>query len=137
MPVSRRVSVACRQLWDSGPWHIDLQVGTGTFRAQDLSFPRTNSPYGELSFLRLFVPRNFHSLRMKVPWNFRSRAFSFSGTPGERKFLGTFVPWTFRSEELSFLRLFYKALTINADSYSNCQNLFRSRSSSVCFPKIN
>jgi len=23
--------------------------GTGTFRAQDLSFPRTNSPYGELS----------------------------------------------------------------------------------------
>ena len=91
--------------------------GTGTFRAQDLSFPRTNSPYGELSFPRLFVPGNFHS-----------RALSFSGT---------FVPWTFRSEELSFLRLFYKALTMNADSYSNCQNLFHSRPSSVCFPKIN
>ena len=130
-----------------------VHYGTGTFRAQDLSFPRTNSPYGELSFLRLFVPRNFHSLRMKVPWNFRSRAFSFSGTfvLGEQRFLGTFAPWTFRSEELSFpgllvtfssqevsfLRLFYKALAMNADSYSNCHNLFCSRPSSVCFPKIN
>jgi len=35
--------------------------GTGTSRAQDLSFPRTNSPYGELSFRRLFVPGNFRS----------------------------------------------------------------------------
>ena len=84
-------------------------IRTGTFRAQDLSFPKTNSPYGELSFPRLFVPGNFRSLGTKVPWNFRSRALSFSGTfvPGERKFLGTFVPWTFRSEELSFLRLRY------------------------------
>ena len=40
---------------------IRLTVGTGTFRAQDLSFPRTNSPYGELSFPRLFIPGNFRS----------------------------------------------------------------------------
>jgi len=52
-------------------------LGTGTFRAQDLSFPRTNSPYGELSFPRLFVPRNFRSLGTKVPWNFRSLDLSF------------------------------------------------------------
>jgi len=57
--------------------------GTGTFRAQDLSFPRTNSPYGELSFPRLFVPRGF--------------------VPAERKFPGTFVPGSFCSQELSFL----------------------------------
>ena len=56
--------------------------GTGTFRAQDLSFPRTNSPYGELSFPRLFVPGNL----TKLP--------------------GTFVPRTFHSEELSFPGLF-------------------------------
>jgi len=33
---------------------------------------------------------------------------------------------TFRSQELSFLQLFYKALAMNADSYSNCENLFPS-----------
>jgi len=38
---------------------LDGSRGTGTFRAQDLSFPRTNSPYGELSFTRVFVPGNF------------------------------------------------------------------------------
>ena len=111
--------------------------GTGTFRAQDLSFPRTNSPYGELSFPelsfpRLFVPGNFRSLGTIVPFvlrNFRSLDLSSQGT---------FIPRTFRSQELSFLRLFYKALAmkLNADSYSNCQNLFRSRPS-ICFPKIN
>ena len=82
--------------------------GTGTFRAQDLSFPRTNSPYG----------------------NFRSRDFSFPGTfvPMERKFQRTFVPRTFRSEELSFpglfvfrnfrsSRLFMVALCNRADHY--------------------
>jgi len=116
--------------------------GTGTFRAQDLSFPRTNSPYGELSFQRLSFPRlslelsfpgpfvlgNFHSWGTKIPANFRSL---------DLLFWGTFVPRTFRSQELSFVRLFYKALAMNADSYSNCQNLFRSRPSSVRFPKIN
>jgi len=66
---------------------IGAHSGTGTFRAQDLSFPRTNSPYGELSFPRLFVPGT------KVPWN-----ESFL----ERKFPGTFVPGPFRSRELSF-----------------------------------
>ena len=42
-PVSRRLS--------------ELQ----TFRTQDLSFPRTKGPYGELSFLGPFVPGNFRS----------------------------------------------------------------------------
>jgi len=108
--------------------------GTGTFRAQDLSSPRTNSPYGELSFLRLFIPGNFRSLGTKVPRNFRSWALSFSFVSGERK---PFVPKNFRSQELLFLRLFCKALAMNTDSYSNCQNLFRSRPSSVRFLKIN
>ena len=60
---------------------------------QDLSFPRTKGPYGELSF-----PRN-ESFR-----NFRSRDLSFPGTsvPGERKFPGTFVPRPLCSRELSF-----------------------------------
>ena len=73
-----------------------VRKGTGTFRAQDLSFPSTNSPYGELSFPRLFVPGerkflelsflgpfvpgNFNSRGTKVPGNFRSTDLSFSGT---------------------------------------------------------
>ena len=52
-----------------------------TFRSQERIVPMEN-----FSFPRLFVP-----------WNFRSRALSFSGT---------FVPWTFRSQELSFPGLF-------------------------------
>ena len=48
-----------------------------TFRTQDLSFPRTKGPYGELC-----------SPRTKVPGTF---------VPGERKFLGPFVPGNFRS----------------------------------------
>jgi len=77
----------------------------------------------------LFVPKTFRSQERIVPMgNFRSLDLSFRGT---------FVPRTFRSQELSFLGLFYKALAMNADSYSNCQNLFRSSPSSVCFPKIN
>ena len=77
--------------------------GTGTFRAEDFSFSRTNSTFGELSFRRLFIPWEW-----EVPRNFRSQALSFRGTfvPGEQKFLGTFVPWTFRSEALSFPGLF-------------------------------
>ena len=39
-----------------------------TFRTQDLSFPRTKSPYGELS-----SPGNESS------WNFHSRDLSFTG----------------------------------------------------------
>jgi len=92
-------------------------IGTGsrnelqTFRTQDLSFPRTKGPYGELSFprnerslWRTFVPGNSRSRGTKVPWNFCSRALSFSETfvPGERKFRGTFLPGTFRTRELSF-----------------------------------
>ena len=77
-----------------------------TFRTQDLSFPRTNGPYGELG---TFVPGTFRSRELsfsgtKVPRNFRSRALSFSGTffpenesSWELSFLGPFIPG-----ELSF-----------------------------------
>jgi len=81
-----------------------------TFRTQDLSFPRTKGPYGELSFPMNESSKNFRSRELsfsgtKVPWNFRSHALSFSGTfvPGERKFLsflGPFVPGNFRSHYL-------------------------------------
>ena len=83
--------------------HYDnsASFGTGTFRAQDLSFPRTNSPYGELSFPKPFVPGNFRSLGMEV---LRSLNLSFGRT---------FVHRTFRSQELSFPRPFCKALAMN------------------------
>jgi len=64
---------------------IRLTVGTWTFRAQDLSFPRTNCPYGELSlkkssrefsFPGTFVPGHFRS---RFPGNFRSLDLSFRG----------------------------------------------------------
>jgi len=90
-------------------------VHMGNFHSRDFSFPGN-------------VPGNFRSRGTKVPGNFRSLDLSFQGT---------FITRTFCSQELSFLRLFCKALAMNADSYSNCQNLFRSRPSSVCFPKIN
>jgi len=104
-----------------------------TFRSQERIVPMGNFRSGDFSFLGTFVPwdsfpGNESSLGPFVLGNFRSLDLSFRGT---------FVPRTFRSQELSFLRLFYKTLAINADSYSNCQNLFRSRPSSVCFPKIN
>jgi len=70
----------------------DRLCGTGTFRARDLSFPRTNSPYGQLSFLKLFIPRER---------KFRSLDLSFQGTSVYRtfhsqdfSFPGTFVPPT-------------------------------------------
>jgi len=107
-----------------------------TFRSQERIVPMGNFRSRDFSFPRTFVPWERKFPGTKVPWNFRSQALSFSGTfvPGERKFLGTFrsldlsfrgtfVLRTFRSQELSFLRLFYKALTVNADSYSNRQNL--------------
>ena len=78
----------------------------------------------------LFVPKTFRSQERIVHGE-----LSFP-----RLFVpGTFVPCTFRSEELSFLRLFYKALAMNTDSYTNCQNLFRSITyrSSVYFQEIN
>ena len=63
---------------------VELQ----TFRTQDLSFPRTKGPYGELSF-----PRNENSR------NFRSRALSFpeNESSWELSFLGRFVPGNFCS----------------------------------------
>jgi len=54
-----------------------------TFHTQDLSFPRTKGPYGELSFLGPFVPGTF-----------RSRELSFSGNESsslELSFPGPFV----------------------------------------------
>jgi len=99
-----------------------------TFRSQERVVPMGNFRSRDFSFPGTFVPGPFRSRELSFPGNFRSLNLSFQGT---------FVPRTFRSQELSFLRLFYKALAMNADSYSNCQNLFRSRPSSVCFPKIN
>jgi len=46
-----------------------------TFPTQDLSFPKTKGPYGELSF-----PRNESST------NFRSRELSFSGNESSLNF---------------------------------------------------
>jgi len=120
-----------------------IQLDTGTFRAQDLSFPRTNSPYRELSCSRdssfpgTFVPGERKFPGTFVPGHCRSRELSFprNESSWELSFPGPFVLRNFRSQELSFLRLFYKALAMNADSCSDCQNLFRSRPSSVCFPK--
>jgi len=95
----------------------------GIFEVVDKQIPSFHRVPG------LFVPKTFHSQERIVPMgNFRSGDFSFPGP---------FVPRTFRSQELSFLRLFYKALAMNADSYSSYQNLFLSRPSSVYFPKIN
>jgi len=111
-----------------------LLFGTGTFRAQDLSFTRTNSPYGELSFRRLFVPGIF-ALGTKVPWNFRSRALSFSGTfvPGERKFLGTFVPWTFRFKELLFPGLFVPRNFHSSDYFTRHWLWTQTATVRICF----
>ena len=81
------------------------------------------------------MPKTFRSQERIVPMgNFRSRYLSFPGP---------FVPRNFRSQDFSFPGTFvpptilYKALAmkLNADSYSNCQNLFRSRPSSVLFSK--
>jgi len=90
-----------------------------TFRTQDLSFPRTKGPYGELSFPRneSTGTRNFHSRDLSFPGTFVLGERKFPGTfvlsfpgpfvlgnfrSGERKFQGTFVPGTFRTRELSF-----------------------------------
>jgi len=77
-------------------------ASTGSFRAQELSFPRTNSPYGELLFPRPFVPQPIHSRELGNKssgellfpgGNFSSQDFSFPGT---------FIP-----------RPFYKVLAMN------------------------
>ena len=68
--------------------HYTYTTELQTFRTQDLSFPRTKGPYGELSFPGTKVPGNFRSRSRgtKVPWNFRSRALSFplSDRPSRR-----------------------------------------------------
>jgi len=102
-------------------------VPMGNFRSRDFLFQGTFVPW-ERKFPETFVPGPFRSWELSFPENESSLDLSFRGT---------FVPRTFRSQELSFLQLFYKALAMNADSYSNCQNLFRCRPNSVCFPKIN
>ena len=95
--------------------------GSGTFGAQDLSFPRTpmgNFRSRDFSFPGTFVPWEGKFPGTFVPGPFRSREVSFPGNESswELSFHGTFVPRTFRSQELSFLRLFYKALPMNADT---------------------
>jgi len=75
--------------------------GTGTFRAQDLSFPRTNSPYG----------------------NFRSRDFSFPGNESswELSFPGPFVPRNFRSQDFSFPGTFVPPTILQGIGYERRQ----------------
>jgi len=63
-------------------WNYRLFVPK-TFRTQDLSFPRTKGPYGELSF-----PRNE---------SFRELSFPENESSWELSFLGPFVPGNFRS----------------------------------------
>ena len=81
-------------------------TGTGTFRAQDLSFPRTNSPYGELSFP-----------------TFRSRELSFPGNESswELSFPGPFVPRNFRSQDFSFPGTFLPPTILQGISYERRQ----------------
>ena len=69
-----------------------------TFRTQDLSFPRTKGPYGELSFPRNESSRKFRSRDLSfpgplVPGTSRSRDLSF---PGNFRSRGTKVPGNFR-----------------------------------------
>ena len=88
-------------------------VGIGTFRAQDLWFPRTNRPYGELSFPGT-KPRNFRS-----PGNFRSSDISFPGTfvPGNFHSGGTKSPENFHSLDLSFRGTFVPPTILQGISY--------------------
>jgi len=86
--------------------------GTGTFRAQDLSFPRTNSPYGELSFRRLFVPGNESSLELSFPRLFVLRNFRSQGTK---------VPGNFRSLDLSFRGTFVPPTILQGIGYERRQ----------------
>jgi len=80
-------------------------IGTGsrnelqTFRTQDLSFPRTKGPYGELSFPGTLVLGERKFPGTFVPGLFRSRKLSFpeNESSGELSFLGPFVPGNFRS----------------------------------------
>ena len=81
--------------------------GTGTFCAQDLSFPRTNSPYGELSFSKLFFPGTFNEscLELSFPGPFvLGNLLLFPGNESswELSFHGPFVPRNFRSQDFSF-----------------------------------
>jgi len=76
-----------------------------TFHTQDLSFPRTKGPYGELSFPRNESSRNFRFFRyweLSFSGNESSRERSFPGpfvlgSSSELSFLGPFVPGNFRS----------------------------------------
>ena len=104
----------CDQLFDltdcavcgceSGPWNYRL-----TFRTQDLSFPWTNSPYGEHSFPRPFVPGTFRSRS--------SRELLFPEFPGTFiPVAGTFVLRTFRSQDsFSFPGTFVPNINFSLD----------------------
>jgi len=105
-----------------------------TFRSQERIVPMGNVRCRDFSFPGTFVPGSLHSPELSFPG---------SESSWELTFPGRFVPRNVRSQDFSFPGTFvpptilYKALAINADSYSNCQNLFCRRPSSVCFPKIN
>jgi len=134
-----------RASMDAGVKHLNVHIYHRVLlakRYRDFSCPRPFVPKNEWSLWGTFVlvpetfrprERKFHGNESSLELSFP--ALSFSGTFVRSR--GTKVPGNFRSQDFSFLRLFYKALAVNADSYSNCQNLFRSRPSSVCFPKIN
>jgi len=109
---------------------------SGTFHAQDLSFPRTNSPYGELSFWRVFVPGNFCSREHSFLGTF------FTWTIRSRELSGPFVQRNFRSKDFSFPGIFVPPTilqSINCEPQTTVTNvrIFCRRPSTVCFPKIN
>jgi len=146
--LSRRLNNVTGQCPVVCPPHVDNDetVARGISTVPGLFVPKTFRsqerivPIGELSFPRLFVPGNFRSLGTKVPWNFRSRELSFPGNESswELSFPGPFVPRNFCSQDFSFPGTFVpptilQGMAVNADSYSNCQNLFRSRPIDLVF----
>ena len=115
--------------WSQLQSKISAWDGTADMPVANLPTVTKNSPTVKVRRVKLLS--RYVNLSCSFRQRKRSCALSNLYKAEKRKFPGTFVPRTFRSQELSFLRLFYKALAMNADSYSNCQNLFHRRPSSV------